>query len=188
MGYRRTVQEAVIQIVAEKSSATAAISGKFSTEGLASMANGVDVKVKLAQAMASMDKSSGNRLQEMFDVNAAGTNGGNELDGYKPMLLYAELIAGTKEAFDKAVNEMDKDEFDSMFHFIDYMAELATIDVTGVACMKEDMDSLKGNDLFEESILFSTLDEVKEVQLSEKELKIKKKKVSAGQLDIFSLL
>lgn len=121
--WRGSAQEAVISLIAEKQAATSAIQGKFSTEGLAAMANGVDSRMKLAQAMSNMDEITGNGLQEMFDVLA--TDEENESYGdYKPMLLFKELIGeevapmgsfdtvktGQFSVFDEAFLERTKQE------------------------------------------------------------------------------
>ena len=68
MAVAGTVQQAVIGLIAQKMAATSAIQGKFSVEGLSAMAQGVDVKLKLAQALSNMDEQNGANLQEMFDV------------------------------------------------------------------------------------------------------------------------
>ena len=92
MAWSGSAQEAVISLIAEKQAATSAIQGKFSTEGLAAMANGVDSRMKLAQAMADMDSITGNGLQEMFDVLGADNGEDAAYSNYKPMLLFKELI------------------------------------------------------------------------------------------------
>lgn len=103
MAWSGSAQEAVISLIAEKQAATSAIQGKFSTEGLAAMANGVDSRMKLAQAMADMDSITGNGLQEMFDVLGADNGEDTSYSNYKPMLLYKELIG------EEAVPEGDFD-------------------------------------------------------------------------------
>lgn len=93
MGIEHTIQMMVIQLVAEKQVATSAIQGKFSTEGLAAMAQGVDMKVKLAQALAEQDFERGNDLQEMFDILAqTQQKDDTTFDGYEPMKLVREII------------------------------------------------------------------------------------------------
>ena len=92
MAWAGSTQEAVISLIAEKQAATSAIQGKFSTEGLAAMANGVDSRMKLAQAMSNMDSITGNGLQEMFDVLGADNGEDTSYSSYKPMLLFKELI------------------------------------------------------------------------------------------------
>lgn len=91
MAWAGTVQQAVIELIAEKQAATAVIQGKFSTEGLSAMANGVDASIKLVQAMSKKDSVSENQLQQMFDVLAVAEDS-NMAAEYKPMLLLHELI------------------------------------------------------------------------------------------------
>lgn len=108
MAYANTIQEVVIKLIAEKQVATSAIQGKFSTEGLAAMAQGVDTKTQLAQALAEIDTSTGEDLQGMFDVIAA-SEVDDEFKDYKPMKTVTEII--TEELF-TYLNECDKDIID----------------------------------------------------------------------------
>ena len=96
MAWAGTVQQAVIELIAEKQAATAVIQGKFSTEGLSAMANGVDASIKLAQAMSKKDMVSENQLQQMFDVLAVAEDS-NMAAEYKPMQLLHELIDVAEE-------------------------------------------------------------------------------------------
>ena len=52
MAYEGTAQAKVIELIAEKQVATAAIQGKFSVEGISAMAEGVDARVALASSLA----------------------------------------------------------------------------------------------------------------------------------------
>lgn len=93
MALANTIQSTVIQLIAEKQVATSAIQGKFSTEGLAAMAQGVDMKVKLAQALAEQDFNRGNDLQEMFDILAQSEQKEDTTyDEYEPMKTVCEII------------------------------------------------------------------------------------------------
>lgn len=92
MAYAGTMQQAVIQLIAEKQAATSAIQGKFSVEGLAAMANGIDEKVRLAQAMSSLDSYNGNELQEMFDVLNRDDTDVSLFSNYEPMQTFYELM------------------------------------------------------------------------------------------------
>ena len=74
----------------EKKAATSAIQGKFSADGLAAMAQGVDTQVRIAQIMSEMDEESGNRLQEMFDVLGNVTD--DEYAKCERMKLFNELV------------------------------------------------------------------------------------------------
>ena len=68
MGIKGTKQQALIQLIAEKTSANGVMEGRFSVDGLAAMAEGIDVDVRLAQIMSEMDQTSVDDLQGMFDV------------------------------------------------------------------------------------------------------------------------
>lgn len=94
MAYENTLQAAALQIMAAKQVAAAAIQGKFSAEGLASMAQGVDSRLVLVQKLASGDNSSREELASMFDVlarnNAIDVDG--EEESYIPQKLYFEIM------------------------------------------------------------------------------------------------
>ena len=112
MAYRGTVQEVVISLIAEKMAATAAIQGKFSADGLTAMAQGVDTRVRLAQALSNMDNETGKELQSMFDV-VNNVNDTEDDSKYKPMLLLRELIGeDNANALEKTVEEMGDGSYD----------------------------------------------------------------------------
>ena len=90
LAYKHTVQQAILQVLGEKKAATSAIQGKFSADGLAAMAQGVDTQVRIAQIMSEMDEESGNRLQEMFDVLGNVTD--DEYAKCERMKLFNELV------------------------------------------------------------------------------------------------
>lgn len=94
MAYENTLQAAALQIMAAKQVAAAAIQGKFSAEGLASMAQGVDSRVMLAQKLASGDNSSREELASMFDVLARNNaeDEDSEGDSYIPQRLFFEIM------------------------------------------------------------------------------------------------
>ena len=91
-----TVQQAILQVLGEKKSATAAIQGRFSADGLSVMAKGVDTQVRIAQIMNEMDTESGNRLQEMFDV-IMNPNEGGTYGNCQKMKLFEEIIKKASE-------------------------------------------------------------------------------------------
>lgn len=90
LAYKRTVQQAILQVLGEKKAATSAIQGKFSADGLAAMAQGVDTQVRIAQIMSEMDEDSGNRLQKMFDV--LGNTTDDEYAKCERMKLFSEIV------------------------------------------------------------------------------------------------
>lgn len=117
MCFSRTAQQAAVSLIAEKQVSTSAIQGKFSTEGLAAMANGVDSRLKLAQSLSELDTFTGNGLQEMFDVLATDDDSDDtQYDKYKPMVLFRELV-GESIAIEKTIGEAVIDTVDlwSMF-------------------------------------------------------------------------
>ena len=106
MAYKGTVQEVVISLIAEKMAATSAIQGKFSAEGLSAMAQGVDSRLKLAQALSDMDTATGKGLQEMFDVINDNIDTSDE-SGYVPMKLLSEII-GEESPLERTVEELQQ--------------------------------------------------------------------------------
>ena len=118
VAYAGTIQEAVIGLIAEKMSATSAIQGKFSAEGLSAMASGVDARVKLAKALSDMDSQTGADLQGMFDVVNSMEGVEDEYSNYTPMKLLYEII-------DSALVERTADEkADSAFEVLDLMQSM----------------------------------------------------------------
>ena len=114
MAYSNTLQAAALQLMATKQVAAAAIQGKFSAAGLASMAQGVDPRIMLAQKLAEGDNSSKEELSSMFDVLAATRSGEDEDDKtYEPPMLYFELMG---EEYVEEETEVDED-MGSLFAF-----------------------------------------------------------------------
>ncbi len=108
MAYENTVQQAVIGIIAKKMTATAAIQGKFSGEGLAAMAEGVDTKVLLAKALADKDMGGlKDDLQAMFDCKAASA-GDTRFDDVRRMKLFSELTGITSSTSEKTPSPVIK--------------------------------------------------------------------------------
>ena len=89
MAYEGTAQAKVIELIAEKQVATAAIQGKFSVEGISAMAEGVDARVALASSLADQDVKSGSALQKMFDVLHSSDK---QAESYVTMQVYEELL------------------------------------------------------------------------------------------------
>lgn len=116
LAYAGTIQETVIALIAEKQVATSAIQGKFSTEGLSAMAQGVDVKLRLAQALFNLDNVSGNKLQEMFDVLNQDQAAQDSFTDYAPMRTFTELMGG-----DVAIKE-ETPQTAAVFDIIDNLA------------------------------------------------------------------
>lgn len=98
MAYEKTLQTAALSIMANKQVAAAAIQGKFSAEGLAAMAKGVDARILLAKKLSEDDNSSAEELCSMFDVLSAA-NAAEDGDGqsYVPPMIYFELMGADYE-------------------------------------------------------------------------------------------
>ena len=140
LAYRGTVQEMAIKLMAEKMSATSAIQGKFSAEGLSAMASGVDARIKLAQALSNMDNETGADLQGMFDVMNDVVDEDSNSD-YVPMKLLHELIDSA--VFERTVEEMPEDN--SVFELMELASALgATMEPSKDAGSKASEQSVAG--------------------------------------------
>lgn len=104
LAYANTLQHAAVQIMAEKQVAASAIQGKFSADGLAAMAKGVDPRLKLAQMLADGDTGADREsLENMFDVMNTASNDTADDDrfsSYVPPKTFYEIMQGAKAAFD----------------------------------------------------------------------------------------
>ncbi len=113
-----TLQSAALALMAQKQVATSAIQGKFSTEGLATLAKGVDTRVALAQALAEGDMSDRDSIENMFDVMAQGDDGDDMYADYVPPKTYYELLGITPMTADA-----DSDGFFSDFFGSDVLVQ-----------------------------------------------------------------
>lgn len=121
MGYRGTLQSAVINIMAEKKVATAAIQGQFSAEGLAAMAQGVDARVQLAKALRDSDTRDSSKIEEMFSrINEAANNIELSEDDKKFLEMLENKKKEIKEpSFEETFDfNADKSEAISLFDFM----------------------------------------------------------------------
>lgn len=162
--YAGTLQAAALQIMAEKQVAVSAIQGKFSSEGLASMAKGVNAQEKLAEALMEDNMSSTATLQGLFaKVNDANSYKEEEKSGFvfiKP-LLYSELMG------ESIVEELSFEEFVSAAR---EEPEQETLGIVATEAPEEDLFAL-----------FDTLFE----NVTPKSKKAKG--MVEGQTDLFSL-
>lgn len=213
LAYENTLQTAALQIMAEKQVATSAIQGKFSSEGLASMAKGVDTRTQLAAALAKNDMSDRKTLENMFDVMNQ-SNGQNTDDGYGdyiPPKTYYELM-GTEEDAEEAVDEDSFSIFDVQAKELAIPEEVehitAPITRSVERAKEEENATLLDVDLFAEfDEIFNTTAEAaskeaitdvrQEKSLNEtetekkakpKKAKSKKTTITTGQYDLFSLM
>lgn len=87
----RTIQIDALEMVASKQVATSAIQGHFSSEGLCAMAQGVDPKIKLAQAVTEKTPEQMKGLKSMFDVLNQWHSATGERQEHRKMLTFEEL-------------------------------------------------------------------------------------------------
>lgn len=192
MAYKGTVQEKVIEVMAEKQVATAAIQGKFSAEGLAAMSNGVDARVKLVQALLdnSYEDSNEDSLKNMFDV----LNKSNAVDdvAYDSNEIgnanYYNLIGVAKsEQVTQAEPLIDSEHFDFMsflFETDDSSSKPIENKVENKVDKKVDKkesDVVIQNDILSSETVFTFL-ELCELDISTQ----KKSKSMNGQLSLFN--
>ena len=100
MGIKGTKQQVLIQLIAEKTSANGVMKGRFSVDGLAAMAEGIDVDIRLAQIMSEMNQTSVDDLQGMFDVvNSRKESDEGAYGVYRKMLTYSEFMGNEAKNF-----------------------------------------------------------------------------------------
>ena len=205
MATEGTVQQAAVQIMAEKQVAASAIQGKFSADGLASMAKGVDPRLKLAQMLANeddgMDRES---LSNMFDVmNQSNSSGGDDsrYGDYVPPKTFYEVMDGEKAAF-----ENEKPVVVTKVTTVVNTSETATTKTTTSTTTttkttttpktKKTVSKKKDTDFGQFSIfdkefsfvLSGANSELLEEQITNNTSKRKPKKQMGGQLSIFDLI
>lgn len=149
LGYENTLQASILQLMAEKQVAASAIQGKFSVEGLSSLAKGVDPRVKLAQMLSDGDVSSRETLENMFDVLNKDVDN-LEKDTYSGWIqpkTYYELM-GIEEVPDNSPKEIT---------LLDVLAEIENVKVeeTQAAKKQNGFEAWKNADFFEEISIFN---------------------------------
>ena len=87
----RTIQIDAVELVATKEVATSAIQGQFSSEGLYTMARGVDPRVVLAQSVADKSERKEHGLRKMMDVINQRNNQDKGEIAYEKMRIFSEL-------------------------------------------------------------------------------------------------
>lgn len=116
--YEGTVQMETVSLIAEKQVATSAIQGKFSTKGIASMATGVDAKLRIAAALSNNDFGKSESIQDMFDVLNKEKDISDDYQKYERMPVLSELIGEERE---KLLNEEFLGEIDFFAYLYDAM-------------------------------------------------------------------
>ncbi len=104
MATEGTLQQAAVQIMAEKQVAASAIQGKFSVDGLVSMAKGIDPRLKMAQMLANGDNGADRQsLENMFDVmNASNNSSDDKYADYVPPKTFYEVMDGAEMYVEKS--------------------------------------------------------------------------------------
>lgn len=179
--YENTLQQVAVQLMAEKQVATSAIQGKFSAEGLASMANGVDPRVKLAQALADGDTGDRESLENMFDVLNSSNNADDDSDGGIVSLTYEEVMGYAREV---TPNEEEELFILPMLESVAVTKEEVPVVVPVVnepKATKAEAGQMSLFDMFDN--MFETTPEAKKVKKPSS-----KKKVIEGQMSLFDML
>ncbi len=183
-----TLQVAAVQIMAEKQVAASAIQGKFSVDGLAAMANGVDPRIKLAQMLAEgddgMDRES---LSNMFDVmnSAKCDDDESKYGSYVPPKTFYELMDGDEEGIFEDVSPEDITVIPVEDKPEEEKKAVKKSKVTDIKSAPRQLSFFDlGEDLFKPKVINPDLLE------GEKTMGKKRKKVKAaeGQLSFFDLI
>lgn len=99
LAYNHTLQASALSLMGKKITAVSAIQGKFSTEGLSLMAQGVDAQAELAASLSRLDEDNRESISNMFDALKA-THEETGPDGYEdfvPSKTFYELLGLSKE-------------------------------------------------------------------------------------------
>lgn len=193
--YEGTLQQVAVQLMAEKQVATSAIQGKFSAEGLASMANGVDPRVKLAQALADGDTGDRASIENMFDVLNQNNNADDDSEGGIVSLLYEEVVGHAR--VDEVIEDAEFEEIAPAEEIIEEVSEVEeTKEESEIAEAKEIEITADENGQFSLFDLFMEEPEEKSAKAEPKKVVPKPSKKKAvkknkaedfGQLSLFDL-
>ena len=190
-----TGQQAALQIMAEKQVAASAIQGKFSADGLASMAQGVDPRLKLAQMLSNeddgMDRES---LCNMFDVmNQSNSEDSNEsrYSDYTPPQTFYELMDGARASFETE-KPVVVTKITTVVNTEDSKITQINTDESCKKNKKSKIDDIQATQysIFDEAFSFSfssVNSELLEEQLKTTPIRKKAKKTLTGQYSIFDL-
>lgn len=182
LAYAGTLQAVAVQLMAEKQMATSAIQGKLSAEGLASMANGVDARVKMAQALAEGDNGDIEDISTMFDVLNRQNN------------EESERLEITSKTFFEVTGQNRVEQAEQKDEQLDLFSAITESSTEGP---KEEVKkptkvieiSSVGSQLDLFSMLFGEPEVKEEVKKStSKKPKAKKVEVATGQQSLFDML
>ena len=140
------------------------------------MAQGVDVKLKLAQSLAKMDTQNGVNLQEMFDVLQVDEADDDMYGDYHMMLTLEELVGNVIETLPANVF-VDDDAFSDAFDVFDILDSIDEVLSSRFTDIK--IPIISENKPFSEIMPLSM--DAPDSGFTKRSLK----KVPAGQLSIF---
>lgn len=192
LAYENTLQTAALEIMAAKQVATSAIQGKFSSEGLAAMAKGVDTRTQLAAALSKNDMSDRKGLEDMFDaLNAQNNASDDTFIDYVPPKTFFELL-GVKEADIFDVSEHEQFNISDLFAGMSLDEEEPVVtENLGVVTevVKKSVEINYFGDIFEQLMEIDE-EEIKFIRQSLPQIttkNTKKKKTVAGQSSLFDI-
>lgn len=195
MCYGGTNQETVIKLMADKQCATNALQGKFSMEGLASMANGIDPRVALVNNLLNdaYDEDHSDEVAKRFAAMNEVVTQDESIYGDKRTLLLREVIG--EEETKKMLGEDDEQQ-----EFIDLFETTLQTTHTDSLLVHTDKDTGSDNLFSMLDCDFNTFEEMFElgsdVSVKTEELKVveevkpKKmlKKQESNQISLFDIL
>lgn len=167
----KTIQMDAIELIASKQVATHALQGKFSSEGLAAMATGVDSRIMLAQAQIEDDQEGkSQRIKEMFaKINNVAKKEKKEKE--KLMLTFYELT-GLKEINDTILLDSSSDDYLKIL-FPEYFSE-------------NKVNSTENENVIEDETVYRSID-VDDISYQIKIDTSKMKKAAKGQLSLMDM-
>lgn len=217
LAYEGTLQTAALEIMAAKQVATSAIQGKFSSEGLAAMAKGVDTRTQLAAALSNSDMSqSRESLENMFDaLNDANNSQDDDVYGeYIQPKTYWEVIGkepvkeitGDEDIFAVMENfsklQKTADALDSIYEVAQTEEKEQPKETRTVTTMAEETEPVVAGDMF--AAFYSAFNEFSSTEIiaihteqvtnvsvvdgGKKKKKAKRNNVAVGQISLLDVL
>lgn len=174
-----TLQVEALRLMGLKQQAVAAIQGKFSSGGLAAMAQGVDARVLLAQKLQDGTAGSSEGIEEMFDdINNTAAIKSAIYKDCKPMFIVSEILG------EEILTDVESVEVNTDMDIID--VDAVNEDVTEV------YESNFSDDTFEDDTFDFVFDDIfgvafddSDVQGIDKKKKKKNKKRKEEQISLF---
>lgn len=192
--YEGTLQSAALEIMAKKQTATAAIQGHFSAEGLSAMAKGVDTKAQLAASLSRSDKDATSRetLENMFDALSIKHSDKNRYSGFTRNLTFYELMEIKEGADTDSLLSAFVTEADNNMDSVDLFGLDVSVFVEKTFVETPIQEDNTNDSAFFLNSLFDCFEDFGAVEntvpvVEKKKASKKKKEIMSGSVSLFSL-